>query len=56
MFLSPHFLFSLLYTVLDHSLEQHVYFVLTITEVSTIDKVVVLLLPASVWCVQFELP
>lgn len=41
---------------LDHTLKQLVDLVLAVSEVSTIDVVVVLLAPSSSWCVQFEGP
>lgn len=41
---------------LDHSLEQFVDLVFAVSEVTTIDVVVVLLAPSSCRCVEFEGP
>jgi len=41
---------------LNHSLEQHIYLILPTTKVSAIDKVVVLLAPAAIGCVELEIP
>lgn len=41
---------------LDHTLEQFIDLVLTVAEVTAIDKVIVLLAPAASWCVELEGP
>lgn len=42
--------------VLNHASQQNIDFVLTVTEVTALDEVVVLLTPSTGWCVQFEGP
>lgn len=46
----------LLHPALDHSSDQLVDLVLAISEVTSIDVVVILLAPSASWCVQFEGP
>lgn len=41
---------------LDHSAKQFVDLILTVSEITTVNVVIVLLAPSSCWCVQFEGP
>ncbi|KAL7029395.1 hypothetical protein ACKWTF_006225 [Chironomus riparius] len=42
--------------VLNHSLDKFINLVFTITEISTFNKVIVLLAPSTRWCVKLEWP
>lgn len=41
---------------LDHSAKQFVDLVFAVSEITTVNVVIVLLTPSSSWCVQFEGP
>jgi len=41
---------------LDHPPQEHIYFVFPVTIVATIHKVVILLYPATSWCIELEGP
>lgn len=41
---------------LNHSSQQNIDFVFAVTEITTFNKVVILLTPSPGWCVQFEGP
>jgi len=60
--ISTQFTFKYIHTsathkfLLHHLPEHGVYLVLSTAEITTINKVGVLLVPATIWCVQLKVP